>query len=592
MTQQLVVDQDGTLSIALQLPGARNSNNNDGNSGSQKTSSHKVASKASTVVDSLSKDSQVINITDIKPVDSSSLAASSQMFNKEEISKTRLHAIVVGLVLLFFISALDTTILATVYIDISNEFGDMSNGIWIITSYLLANTAVQPLYGKFSDILGRFESVAVATGIFCIGSVLCAVSTSMGMLVASRAIQGIGGGGLMAMVSIIMSDVTTERDRGKYTGFLAASWGAASAVGPVLGGAIVENTKWSIIFWINLPVCVPTLIVLYFALAIPRPQGTAMEKLRRMDFLGALAFQGFIIPFIIALSWGGQGHKWASGRVLGTIGGSVFMLIVFVIIEWKVAIDPIIPLRLFAIRNVTASTLGHFCVGACIYAPLMFIPAWELSVKQATEISAGLHLLPMMGSMVLAAGVAGAVATRYGKYRQTIWACGVFIALGNSLLLLLDQNTSNAQRVGFLILTGLGLGFGVQTMMVAAQCSVDGLDMAATTTLVLFMRTFGGIMALSILSSIFNKNLRTEVALLSKQFPKYAGTIMETINDQSIIGKSKDLPVGVKLGLVDMFQKSLHEVFLGLTPFSGLLVLSTLLFAHVELQNRRKRTIK
>ncbi|KAI7825054.1 major facilitator superfamily domain-containing protein [Kickxella alabastrina] len=514
------------------------------------------------------------------------------MFNKEEISKTRLHAIVVGLVLLFFISALDTTILATVYIDISNEFGDMSNGIWIITSYLLANTAVQPLYGKFSDILGRFESVAVATGIFCIGSVLCAVSTSMGMLVASRAIQGIGGGGLMAMVSIIMSDVTTERDRGKYTGFLAASWGAASAVGPVLGGAIVENTKWSIIFWINLPVCVPTLIVLYFALAIPRPQGTAMEKLRRMDFLGALAFQGFIIPFIIALSWGGQGHKWASGRVLGTIGGSMVMLIVFVVIEWKVAVDPIIPLRLFAIRNVTASTLGHFCVGACIYSPLMFIPAWELSVKQATEISAGLHLLPMMGSMVLAAGVAGAVATRYGKYRQTIWACGIFIALGNSLLLLLDQNTSNAQRVGFLILTGLGLGFGVQTMMVAAQCSVDGLDMAATTTLVLFMRTFGGIMALSILSSIFNKNLRTEVALLSKQFPKYAGIIMETINDQSIIGKSKDLPVGVKLGLVDMFQKSLHEVFLGLTPFSGLLVLSTLLFAHVELQNRRKRTIK
>ncbi|KAJ2907960.1 hypothetical protein GGI21_003364, partial [Coemansia aciculifera] len=280
-----------------------------------------------------------------------SVVASSQGFNKETISPTRLRIIVIGLCLLYFVSALDTTILATVYIDISNQYDDLTNGIWIITSYLLATTAVQPLFGKFSDILGRFEAVVVATIIFCIGSIMCALSHSLAMLVASRAIQGIGGGGLITMVSVIMSDVTTERDRGRFTAYLAGAWGVASAVGPVMGGAIVENASWRIIFWINLPVCIPSLTVLYFSLRIPKPEGSWREKLRRIDFWGVATFQAFIIPIIIAFAWGGQGHKWTSGRVMGTICGSLCMLAAFLLIEWKVAVEPIIPLRLFRIRN-------------------------------------------------------------------------------------------------------------------------------------------------------------------------------------------------------------------------------------------------
>ncbi|KAJ2859680.1 hypothetical protein GGI22_002917, partial [Coemansia erecta] len=233
---------------------------------------------------------------------SASSSTGSQSYNKETISKTRLYIILVGLSLLYFVSALETTVLATVYIDIANEYKNLSNGIWIITSYLLSNTAVQPLYGKLSDILGRFWGIATATGIFCIGSILCAVSNSLGMLIASRAIQGIGGGGLMTMVSIVLSDVTTERDRGKYTGILASTWGIASAVGPVMGGAIVENASWRIIFWINLPVSVPPLVMLFLSLNVPKPAGTAREKFQRMDILGSLAFQAFIIPMIIAFA--------------------------------------------------------------------------------------------------------------------------------------------------------------------------------------------------------------------------------------------------------------------------------------------------
>ncbi|KAJ2477391.1 hypothetical protein IWW56_004360 [Coemansia sp. RSA 2131] len=518
-------------------------------------------------------------------------SVSTSRTNSKDVSKGRLYVIITGLCLLYFISALDMTILATVYVDISNKYHDLSNGIWIITIYLLSTTAAQPIFGKFSDILGRFQAVTAAVVVFCVGSVICAAANSMGMLLAGRAIQGIGGGGMLSMPSVILSDVTAERDRGKYTAFLAASWGVASAVGPVMGGAIVENASWRIIFWINLPVCIPTLVVLFFALDIPRPQGSTKEKLRRIDFLGTLLFQCCIIPLILAFSWGGQGHKWISGRVLGVICASVAVGVVFIIIEWKVALEPIVPLHLFKNRNVTASSVCHFCLGACVYAPLMFIPLWELAVKGSTETVAGLRILPLMVGMVITASVSGVITNRFGRYREMIWMCGVLIAVGNSLLILFKPDTSSGARIGFLAITGLGLGFGIQTLLIAAQCSVEGLDMAATTSLVIFMRTLGGIFGLSILSSVLNNSLRTKADALGVMFPEYNQLVHDTLNDQSIINTS-ELPSELLLGIVDMFQGSMHKVFIGLAPFSGLLVLSTLLFKHVDLNQKRRKTIE
>ncbi|PIA14144.1 MFS general substrate transporter [Coemansia reversa NRRL 1564] len=565
-----------------------------GSSTSIPDDTYKTKTTAATVVNDgvLKEDLEKGEIQEAGPELAHSLSSSSQSFIKAKISRRRLNVIVIGLCLLYFISALDMTILATVYVDISNEYRDLQNGIWIIVSYLLATTAVQPLFGKFSDILGRFEAVAAATLVFCVGSVICAAAKSMGMLVAGRAIQGIGGGGLISMVSVILSDVTSERDRGKYTGALAASWGAASAVGPVMGGAIVENASWRIIFWINLPVCVPTIIVMFFALKIPRPQGTVREKFRRMDILGSLVFQGFIIPIIIAFSWAGQGHKWISGQVLGTIFGSLAVGVIFLIVEWKVAVEPIIPLRLFKIRNVTASAIGHFCMGACVYSPITFVPLWELAVKHSSETIAGLHILPIMVAMVISATLSGIITTRFGKYRILIWLCGIFIAVGNSLLLLYKPDSGNGERIGFLAITGFGLGFGIQSLIIAAQCAVSGLDMAATTSLVLFMRTLGGIFSLSIHSSVFNNSIRDEAKDLTVMFPDYVSIINESLNDQSIIGKNNTLPTEVLLGITNMFHNALHKVFIGLIPFSALMVLSTLLFKHVNLHDKRRKTIK
>ncbi|KAJ1948138.1 hypothetical protein FBU59_001734 [Linderina macrospora] len=521
------------------------------------------------------KESEIIQILpdnasaeDSTSVEDTTSTNGSSSFDRSQITTRQLYMALVGCVLLYFISALETTILATVYIDISNQYNDMSNGIWIITSYMLSSTAVQPLYGKLSDILGRVETILVSVGIFTVGSILCAVSKSLGMLVASRAVQGAGGGGLLSI------------------------FGVASAVGPVLGGLLVEHSTWRLIFWLNLPVCIPAMAIIFFGIKIPKPQGTAREKLKRVDFLGSFVFMCGIIPLVLAFSWGGVGESWTSAKVLSCIVVGAVMCVVFLVIEWKVSAEPIIQVELYKIRNVAVSSFSHFFFGAVTYGPIMFVPVWELSVKHSSEVSAGLHLLPMMLPMVIAAALAGALMARTGKYRLIIAAGGLCTVVGTSLLVLMNENSGNGQRIGFIAIIGVGIGLCLQPMLIAAQVTVTGRDMAAVTTMLTFLRSLGGIFVLSILSSVMNRTLRTEAARLITLFPFNMYSILKTLDDQSLISKDKGIPEELKVALTHMFQNTMHKVYIGLIPFAGIFFLIVLLFQHVDLNTRRKKTIK
>ncbi|KAJ2892491.1 hypothetical protein IWW38_003203, partial [Coemansia aciculifera] len=201
----------------------------------------------------------------------------------------RLYLALAGLDALLFIAALDLTIIATVYVEIANSFNALGRAEWTVTSYMLAATAIQPLYGKFSDILGRAEAIIVAVLLFVVGSILCATSHSMDMLIASRAVQGLGGGGIMSLIFIVVADVLSERERGKYIGVFTCTWGLASAVAPMLGGLIVQHADWRLIFWINLPFCAVAMIfVLFFMMRLlPRPATSSLKaKARKIDFVG------------------------------------------------------------------------------------------------------------------------------------------------------------------------------------------------------------------------------------------------------------------------------------------------------------------
>ncbi|KAJ1833455.1 hypothetical protein IWW55_005743 [Coemansia sp. RSA 2706] len=503
----------------------------------------------------------------------------------------RLYFALAGLDALLFIAALDLTIIATVYVEIANSFDALSRAEWTVTSYMLASTAIQPLYGKFSDILGRAEAIVVAVLLFVVGSVLCAVSRTMSALIASRAVQGLGGGGIMSLIFVVVADVLSERERGKYIGVFTCTWGLASAVAPVLGGVLVQRADWRLIFWINLPICAAALALVLFAMRLPRPRGSVREKLRKIDVLGTVVFLAGTVPLLLGLSWGGREHSWTSRLVLGCVVGGALMLVLFFAVEWKVPREPIVPSRLLAMRNVALSAVGHFFYGAAGYGPIVFVPQWALLVRGASAISAGIHLLPFTAGSVVTSVAGGFVMTRTGRYRRLIVGGAVLLGVGNGLLVLLDQHSSLRLQIGILFLCGLGAGACIQPIMMAAQAAVSGHDMAAATSLCAFLRSFGGILCVAILSSIMHSKIKTGLTQLAVAHPSYIFTIARVAENQSAI-YADGVPDELRAQIVDIYMRAMRLAFYALLPFSVLLLLSTLGFEHRELNRQRKKTIE
>ncbi|KAJ2161145.1 hypothetical protein GGF46_001735 [Coemansia sp. RSA 552] len=534
-----------------------------------------------------------INIANEEPllVSDSSIGESQGEEYVSLLQGRRLYFALAGLDALLFIAALDLTIIATVYVEIANSFNALSRAEWTVTSYMLASTAIQPLYGKFSDILGRTQSIVVAVLLFVLGSVLCALSHSMNALIASRAVQGLGGGGIMSLIFVVVADVLSERERGKYIGIFTCTWGFASAIAPILGGVIVERFDWRLIFWVNLPFCAVALLLVLFVMRLPKPAGSAKEKLKKIDVLGTLVFLAGTVPLLLGLSWGGREHSWSSPLVLGCVIAGPLVLGVFFLIEWRIPKEPIVPSRLLAIRNVALSAVGHFFYGAAGYGPIVFVPQWALLVRGASAISAGVHLLPFTIGSVITSVLGGFVMTRTGRYRRLIVAGALLLGVGNGLLIMLDQHSSVKLQIGVLFLSGLGAGACIQPIMMAAQAAVSGHDMAAATSLCAFLRSLGGIMCVAILSSIMHSVIRADLTELAVSHPSYIFTIVQVADNQSAI-YAEGVPEELRQLVVGVYMKSMRMSFYALLPFSILLLLVTLGFEHLELNRQRKRTIK
>ncbi|KAJ2780600.1 hypothetical protein H4R18_003356 [Coemansia javaensis] len=503
----------------------------------------------------------------------------------------RLYLALAGLDALLFIAALDLTIIATVYVEIANSFNALPRAEWTVTSYMLASTAIQPLYGKFSDILGRTEAVVAAVLLFVLGSVLCAVSRTMDALIISRAVQGLGGGGIMSLIFVIVADVLSERERGKYIGVFTCTWGLASAVAPILGGVIVQRADWRLIFWINLPFCAVALLLVLVVMRLPRPAGSIRDKARKIDVLGTAVFLAGTVPLLLGLSWGGREHSWTSPLVLGCVVGGPLMLGVFFLIEWRIPREPIVPSRLLAVRNVALSAVGHFFYGAAGYGPIVFVPQWALLVRGASSISAGVHLLPFTIGSVVTSVAGGYAMTRTGRYRRLIVGGAVLLAVGDGLLVLLDQRSTLVLQMGVLFLCGLGAGACIQPIMMAAQAAVAGCDMAAATTLCAFLRSLGAILCVAILSSVMHSVIRTGLTRLVAAHPTYIFTIAHVAENQSAI-YAEGVPAELRAKIVAIYMKAMRTAFYALMPFAFAMVLVTLGFEHRELKRQRKKTIR
>ncbi|KAJ2332699.1 hypothetical protein GGH92_008843, partial [Coemansia sp. RSA 2673] len=492
-----------------------------------------------------------------------------------QLSSFRRVVITISLSLSILLVGLDTSIVTTVIPKISHEFNALSSAAWIATAYMVTLTALQPLFGRLSDIFGRAPSLISSIVLFMAGSAAAGWAKNMGGLIFGRALQGVGGAGIETMVFTIISDITTEKERPVYLGVVSAVWLVASVAGPLLGGVFSDHVSWRWAFLINLLVGGVLLIVMALLLRMPQPTGSLAEKLKKVDILGSLVLIGSITMLLLALNWGGKNYAWSSARIVCLLVFSCVSLGLFILIEWKVARQPAVPIELFRIRNVCLVVVGQLFMGAAMYAPIFFIPIWYASVKNASNVTAGLHLIPYLTGCSVFAILAGIAVKKVGRYREFIVIGLTMFVIGSGLMILMDEDTTTGEEVAFMLVMGIGIGISIQLLMLVAQKASATEDLAATTSLYIFMRVLGYSMGVAILQSVMQNSLEPRLDSLAKQFPDYEKTILDSADDQTKI-YSAGLPDALRALLVNAFSQALHKVFIATVPFAAVAFLLVL----------------
>ena len=413
------------------------------------------------------------------------------------LSHEDIRSILFGIMLAMFLAALDQTIVATAMPTIGRELGDVTHLSWVVTSYLLAATAVTPLYGKLADIHGRRVVLLSGIVVFVLGSIACAIAPSMWLLVVARFIQGLGGGGLIALAQTIVADMVSPKERGRYQVYIATVFMASSLLGPVLGGVIAERLHWSVIFWINLPLGMAAYWMTSSALKrLPRH-----ERPHKLDVLGALLITAATMTLLLALSWGGTAYPWRSVPIAGLVCLSLLLWIGF---AWRLrtADEPLIPLDILANPVVRMGTIaagfgmGTF-IGLTIYLPVYFETVAGLSAAHS-----GLGLLPLTCGTVLGATASGRAMTQLTHYKR-VPVVGLSLALCG--IVLLTATAGSMPLVPFCVLLGL-ISVGLGTMLPVATVSIQNAvlphQLGTATGTANFFRQIGGALIVAVFGAI------------------------------------------------------------------------------------------
>jgi len=482
----------------------------------------------------------------------------------------RVRLIFVALMLVLLLAALDQTIVSTALPTIVGDLGGISHLSWVVTAYLLASTITGPLYGKLGDLYGRKKVLQAAILIFLAGSVLCGLSQSMTELIAFRALQGLGAGGLMVVTLAVVGDIIPPRDRGRYQGFFGAVFGVATVIGPLLGGFFVENLSWRWIFYVNLPVGAIALSVI--AIAFHSRTVTTRHKI---DYLGAALLAGALASIVLFTSLGGTTWAWSSPQMLLLMVLSVVLLPLFVWVESRAA-EPILPLALFRNHTFAVTSIVGFIVGFALFGAITYLPLYLQVTKGATPTVSGLQLTPLMAGLLVTSILSGQLISRLGRYRYFPIVGTAVIALAMFLLSRLEVGTSTFVAAIFALILGLGLGMVMQVLVLAVQNAVDPKDMGVATSGSTLFRQVGGSIGVALFGSIFANRVHTELA---KRLPEGA-KIPKTVNPEVI----KHLPVEARAAFQDAFAAALHPVFLTAAVVCVLAFALTFLLREVPLR--------
>jgi EmrB/QacA subfamily drug resistance transporter len=422
-----------------------------------------------------------------------------------ETAGSRRRLIFGALLLVLFIASLDQTIVSTALPTIVGDLGGLQHLSWVVTAYLLASTVVGPLYGKLGDLYGRKRVLQVALVLFLVGSALCGLAQTMPQLIAFRAVQGLGGGGLIVVAMAVVGDLVAPRDRGRYQGLFGAVFGVSTVAGPLLGGFFVDNLSWRWIFYVNLPLGAVALAVIATAFQV-----TQVTERHRIDWLGTLVLAAGLSGVILYTSLGGTTYAWQSPGMLAAIVGGVALLALFPLVESRAA-EPILPLVLF--RNATFRTTSaiSFVIGFALFGSVTFVPLYLQVVKGHSPTQSGLLMTPMMLGLLVTGISSGLLISRYGRYRPFPIMGTAASTVGLYLLSRLEVATPTWVAAAYMLILGLGLGMVMQVLVLAAQNAVDYRLLGVATSGSSLARQIGGSIGVSIFGAIFTNRLSHEL---------------------------------------------------------------------------------
>ncbi|KAH0369703.1 putative major facilitator superfamily transporter, partial [Aureobasidium melanogenum] len=508
----------------------------------------------------------------------------------EERSKGKIALIMTALGMAVFLAALDVTIITTALPTISEYFHSSAGYTWIGSAYLLGNASSVPLWGKISDIFGRKPILICANVLFLIGSLIAALANSIGMLITARAIQGVGGGGLVTLVNICISDLFSLRRRGAYFGIIGGVWALASAIGPVIGGVFTEKVTWRWCFYINLPLDGAALIIIFFFLDLKTPRTPLWEGLKAIDWTGALLVIGGVLMFLFGLEYGGITYPWDSATVLCLIIIGVFTMGLFVINEWKFAKSPVMPLRIFQNRSNIA-VLGVCAIHGMVFiSASYYLPLYFQAARGATPLLSGVYILPQALSLSFASMATGIFIRKTGQYLPAIWFGMTFLVLGFGLFIDFTANSSWAKLIIFQIIAGIGIGPNFQAPLIALQTGVQPRDIATATATFGFVRQIFTSISVVIGQTVYQNQMNSKTAsLVAALGPKVADQLTgggAGANTQLI----DSLPRGQKQVAQTAFAQSLHPMWIMYTCFAALGLVVSLFIKKKELSKKHTET--